>query len=698
MISRGRESKGGALLDSWRPPHGAGDPIGCLATTYTFEPGLFDEQCLARFLEIESEPDREDLAFLLERECRLGGTYAGVLVDHTQSGVVHSLRWDVLPVRISTGRQHAKLSVLAWSRHIRIIIASANLSTPGYRSNFEVAASVDLNPDHADLDTLSDSISFLRSLIERVPGAASRTPEVRRAETFLFDIARRAGRWGKNNRRTGVHHRLVCTLPSGQHSRSSLEEAVEECRRRGGSPSEAWVASPFFDEEEGTERVTSSLCKLMARGARRTTWFSVPAIRDARETGKPRLAAPKSLLLTPPRYHSKVCIEMLPATDEADNRRAWHAKMLALFSGNSSALMIGSSNFTCAGMGIGPRRNAEANLLTCVSRGNYDRQAGKLESVWPDMEEVRRPERAEWLGAQAGQEEEGSTAPPVPAGFLSATYHAGKNRRIVLHLAPSQLPKQWSILSCGQRVSTLLSARLWRTTGRPAVVDLVWEPMQPPERLLVRWSRREAFLPLNIEDSHQLPPPPQIESMKAEDMLLVLAAADPSAAFRTWAKRQRTTAVFDEDLDSSTPADLDPLRRYELEATFLHRIRRRARTLAQLRANLERPVWSLQALEWRLRGLIGIQPLADRLVREFASAAGGKDEALLTLADFLIVLREVDYKPRDGSLKAKDFRRTFRHFLRGLAKGIENEVDAHREGISTDLLRFWHRVVNRCRR
>ena len=52
------------MLELWRPPADAGEPIGCLATTYTFTPGLFDEQCLARFLEIGSDPDREDQAFL----------------------------------------------------------------------------------------------------------------------------------------------------------------------------------------------------------------------------------------------------------------------------------------------------------------------------------------------------------------------------------------------------------------------------------------------------------------------------------------------------------------------------------------------------------------------------------------------------------------------------------------------------------
>ena len=65
------------MLDLWRPLQDAGDPVGCLATTYTFAPEPFDEQCLARFLEIESEPNREDLAFVLKRESRLGGRPRG---------------------------------------------------------------------------------------------------------------------------------------------------------------------------------------------------------------------------------------------------------------------------------------------------------------------------------------------------------------------------------------------------------------------------------------------------------------------------------------------------------------------------------------------------------------------------------------------------------------------------------------------
>jgi len=700
MSKRRNTSNSGAMLDLWRPPQGAGDPIGCLATTYTFAPDLFDEQCLARFLEIESEPNREDLAFLLERESRLGSVYAGVLVDHTQAGVEHSLRWDVLPVRVRAGKQHAKLSLLAWSRHIRIIVSSANLTEAGYRYNHEVATAVDLTPDEANADMLGEAVAFLRDLVFLVPGALDRPSVVQRAEAFLNQVERLVREWEPTRQRGTVRQHLVFTLPAvgpGKPERSSLEDAVQQCRRRGGSPYQTWVASPFFDADDETSRVTASLCKLMARGTQREFWFCVPAIRDNDAGTVPRLAAPKALIRTPSTYQGTVTVEMLPELDGDKNRRPWHAKMLALFADEYSALMIGSSNFTCAGMGVGQHRNAEVNLLTIVDRVEYGREAGQLESIWPEMEQVTAPLSAEWLGARPeNNEEQQAAAPPLPAGFLSVTYRAGDERRIVLRLDPANLPEDWHVLACGQEERELLSTSAWRKNDRPSVVDLAWAPVQPPDKLLVRWAEHEAFLPLNVEDSRKLPPPARLEHMSADDMLGILAAADPSAAFRAWAKRQQPSAQFDTDLDSATPIDLDPLRRYDLQATFLHRIRHRARVLAQLRFNLQRPVWGRQALEWRLRGLIGIEPLADRLLREFENANGAADEALLTLADFLIVLREVDYQPSNGALPKSEFEKDFRSFVRELADRLGRQIDGHRDRISKDLMHFWERVVERC--
>lgn len=699
-MSRRGKSDTGAMLELWRPPNSAGDPIGCLATTYTFAPGLFDEQCLARFLEIESDPDREDLAFLLERESRLGSVYAGVLVDHTQAGVEHSLRWDVLPVRIPHGKQHAKLSLLVWSHAVRIIVTSANLSEPGYRTNREVTSSLELRPDSGNPEELAGALGFFRRLLKYVPGAEMNLPEIERAQTFLTTVERQAREWPAPRRGERVRSHLVFTLPGvpGQPPQSALDDAVAACRRRGGSPYEAWIASPFFDLDSETNRAAAALCKSMARGARRDLCFCLPAQREKEAKASVRLLAPESLHQTPKRYQGRVTVEVLPDIDEDKNPRIWHAKMLALHSDTYSALMIGSSNFTCAGLGVDKFRNAEANLLTIVDRVAYGRETSELESVWPEMEQVDS-DNCEWLGAKPENQEEEQPVVPLPAGFLSATYRAGDDRRITIRLAPAALPNEWSIQTGGHRPAALLTAQEWATEGRKPIVELSWDPIEPPEKLIVTWEEHSAALPLNVEDSRALPPPARLDQMTADDMLLILAAADPSAAFRAWARREAASDSFDDDVDSAVPIDLDPLRRHDLQATFLHRVRRRARVLAQMRENLQRPVHSRHALEWRLRGLIGVEPLAERLAREVMvnSENGGGDESLLTLADFLIVLKEVEYRPLDGSISKPDYEKVFRPFLAALALGLNEKVRSRRDRISDELFDFWERVVEECR-
>ena len=705
MRDGNRKASTGVMLELWRSPPNGGDPIGCLATTYTFAPSFFDEQCLSRFLEIESEPDREDLAFLLERECRLGSVYAGVLVDHTQAGVEHSLRWDVLPVRIRSGKQHAKLSLLAWSRHIRIIVASANLTVPGYRINHEVAATVDLSPADANLNLLGQAINFLRALLELVPGANEGAPEVKRALAYLLHVERLTESWKKPRRDKIIHQELACTLPLIQPDtspRSSLDEAVAACRRHGRSPCEAWVASPFFDVDDDSGRMAAELCKRMARGRIRQIRFCVPTASDDTESAVPRLAAPKAIVTTPSKHQGQVTVEILPNVDDDKNPRPWHAKMIALLGDDYTALMIGSSNFTCAGMGTTTFRNAEVNFVTVVKRLAYRREPGQLEAIWPVMQPVDDLDAAEWLGPKSEHdEEEYCTIQPVPAGFVSATFRAGKERAILLRLHPRCLPPEWRIQASGHNDKQLLAHTTWRDNGSPSLVKLEWLPVLPPGRLLVRWKGNEAFIPLNVENAQQLPPPARLDQMSADDMLWVLAAPDTSAAFRAWAHKRKCVEKpqkeFDPDLDSATPIDLNPLRRHNLQETFLHLIRRRARLLAQLRANVQRPVWGRPALEWRLRGAIGVEALAERLIREINDTTNQDDEALLSLGDFLIVLREVDYTPIQGSLCRDTFYAVFNPFVCDIANKVEEQISNQQPIMSPALIDFWEQVLRQCR-
>lgn len=701
MSRRKKTASNGATLELWRPPPEAGDPIGCLATTYTFAPGLFDEQCLARFLEVDSDPDREDLAFRLERESRLGSIYAGVLVDHTQAGVEHSLRWDVLPVRIRAGKQHAKLSLLTWSNHIRIIVASANLTEAGYRINQEVGATIELSQKDADRDLLMQIIEFLRDLLAFVPGPQEKTEEVIRAENYLEQVERRTETWTLTRRRDKVHQHFVFTLPkvrADQTPRSSLYDAIAACRRRGGSPYEAWVASPFFDIEDDSSPVTVALCKSMARRRVRKLCFCVPTAPGDDETTITRLLAPKSILSMPPKYNGQVTIEMLPDYDNEKNHRPWHAKMLALRGDRYTALLIGSSNFTCAGMGIGSICNAEANLMIVVDRVAYGRDAGQLESIWPQMESVVDLDSVEWLNSNPEHNEEQEVRlQAVPAGFLSAVYRAGNDRQIVLHLDPIRLPSDWRVRACGQDERELLTRSQWINTGSLESVSLTWLPIYPPDRILISWEGSEAFLPINVENRQELPPPAQLKQMSADQMLWILASTDASAAFRVWAQdQQQESDLFDPELDSATPFDLDPLRRHDLQTTFLHRIRRRARILAQLRANLQRPVWGRQALEWRLRGIIGIEALGKCLVRELEAEPSMADESLLSLADFLIVLNEVNYQPTVGCLTRSEFEAVFQPFLCELVDKLQKEVSVRGINVSHDLMAFWQRVLDQC--
>ena len=283
---------------------------------------------------------------------------------------------------------------------------------------------MDLGPDDADLSMLADAVTFLRKLVAFVPGADDDPPEVHRLRAFLDQVERQAGGWRRPGRGGRVRRQLVFTLPpipggSAEGGLSSLEHAVTACRKRGGAPAEAWVASPFFDDDDDTDdsRVTAALCKRLGRGKTRDVTFCVPALRDGSPGATPRLMAPRSLVRTAEKYQARVRVEMLPPVDDDKNARPWHAKMLTLRSEAYSALMIRSSNFTCAGMGVTPHRHAEANLLTLVDRVASGRESGRLEAIWPEMEMVTDPDAAEWLGAKPEEEDEQATATALPQDF-----------------------------------------------------------------------------------------------------------------------------------------------------------------------------------------------------------------------------------------------------------------------------------------
>jgi len=49
-------------------------------------------------------------------------------------------------------------------------------------------------------------------------------------------------------------------------------------------------------------------------------------------------------------------------------------------------------------------------------------------------------------------------------------------------------------------------------------------------------------------------------------------------------------------------------------------------------------------------------------------------------------------------LSHHEFKKFYRSFLAGLATNLRDQVDAHRDRVSEELMNFWERVLEECRR
>jgi hypothetical protein len=166
------------ILDYWSPVFSSNEkdlgniisynPIGFFSTTYSWETEFFEEECLSRFLMMESDLD-SPLEYEVEQEIRLRELICGLIVtdQHSYNGK-KNLRWDLLPCRISNGIMHSKISILCWSGLVRLIIGSANITEVGYCRNQEVFGVIDYKAgyDH-DPEIIRTVLEYSKSLVEK---------------------------------------------------------------------------------------------------------------------------------------------------------------------------------------------------------------------------------------------------------------------------------------------------------------------------------------------------------------------------------------------------------------------------------------------------------------------------------------------------------------------------------------------------
>lgn len=603
------------MLSLWEPPARAGAPVGVLATTFTLDTALFEEECLARFAGVQSDPARDGALYRIEREEKLASLLcAAVVADIHHCAGRRSLRWDLLASRPASGVMHAKISLLAWAGHVRVIVASANLTSEGYRRNQECAAILDFDQDFADRDLIDPLLAYLRDVLATTTG-----PAKARAEKLLDWVDQNLPRNQAPAR--GLQRRLVLTGPGRKNVFDQLNEQLPASR-----PEVAHVVSPFFDAEFRADGPESQLWAMLRQRGDAELRLHV-AGEYAPESGRWRLQVPEHVLRSAPQTRNGAVMALHPVgvaavpTDGGPERRPLHAKMITLVHPGWVAWLVGSSNFTSAGMGLSAhRRNYEANVLYFVRADPTDALYMQVEaSGLRGGDDVQPGPLTEFAPAFDREDAGDDGPPPLPAFFAEAGLLASSDvhHQLTLRLGRAPAPGAWWIRRDSERV---YSRETWLAAGEPGVVNLQLPRMGPPPSLLVvEWTDAKgapqvADWPVNVRTASALPPPEELRGLTLAALLELLSSARPlHEAMRAWLRRQPD----DDDPGGVHGGELiDPHQKVDTSGFLIKRVQRACGALRQLRERLSQPVLSDTALAWRLHGPVGARAVVDAIERQ----------------------------------------------------------------------------------
>lgn len=647
MNAKNGDARGVRLLGYWEPPDGAGAPIGCVATTFTFDGPFFEEHCLGRFAGIDSDPVENRRAYLIEREEKLAQLYSCILVDRSHVTPLRSLRWNLLPVNVPGGGiLHSKLVLLVWERHVRVLVSSANLTEPGYRSNYEQMAVLEFTPEGSmPLGLLADAVKHLDRIRSHVPGRRDGAGPTRGLAEFLGRVRRHVSSWPDRGWAPGaVRAELVCVHPGGQ---GLLEQLIERAWT-GTGPDEVHVLSPFFDQGDGVRDVLDRLLAIMSVQGERTIRFFVSGRRLP--DGVVELDLPDACR-EPVAKRVVHSFELVRDRDEAGNARGLHAKSLWLQRNDRAICTVGSSNFTAAGTGGGgATTNLEANVAYALPAGSSRSDWAKVADCWPESDELDLDsDEVRFLVGALDRTPEVIAYDLLPAAFGPALFRPSANDANLELTIAHGAPAEFRVLDLEGR--EILSEREWAAAGSPETVVESWSETRPPSALLVEWPSdhgvvRRAVWVVNVTDGALLAPPSELLHLTLEELIEVLTSARPlQVAVGQVLDRRETHAA-------ATPGVVvDPHRKVDTSNFLLRRVRRVSQALEGMRERLERPAFTRDALVWRLHGPIGPLVMARKLAEQEGQGAA------FMIAEVALTLKHADLSALERSL-GEDFVRT----------------------------------------
>ncbi len=660
----------GKLLDAWSPPDDAGDPIGCVATSFTFSAAFFEEECLARFLSLEMDATEAPTAYLIEREERLSQVVcAAALVDQHHVRSTRSLRWDLLSARLPTGILHAKVSLLVWGRHVRLIVASANLTEAGYRLNHEVFAVLDYATGAtASLPVLDEVIEFLRESVQlAMPSDSRSSPAVERWNQLLGQADALSREWGVETRPRAADQPHIFALLAGPQ-RDPVFEQIRKKRDDQSPLHSACVVSPFFDDATKHNQPAFQIWSLLKQRGGAVVQYHVTAEEVLGEDAL-RLHVPDVRGAKP---DNRELLEIEFKQLQLEDDRPLHAKCLWFENERTILHVMGSGNFTSAGLGIGRVKNVEANLCFEVHRERQPKSAAALADAWLPLAEFPVDMQPSFAPRPDDEDDpSGAEDVPLPTAFVEAIYSLDNQQRgqldFVFDPTANDWPTAW-VLCIEDSGEQFVSEDQWHAAGSPSTWRVAWQRERPPSGFEVVGSvgTGRSWWPVNVQSSLALPPPSELKDLPLEVLIEILTSAVPLyQIIDKWRERLTRQA------GAAIATELDPHRRVDTSGFLLQRTRRVSWALNALRERLEQPLSSEQALHWRLRGPVGVQALAKAIGREAKSIT----ERQFLLAELTLELHRVQLPPEaPSSLPTATIRAAIREVIVELRQMISDNV------------------------
>ncbi len=446
------------------------------------------------------------------------------------------------------------------------MVGSANLTGSGYRSNIEVAASVDDAPGGSPeaATAVRDAVDWIERLIGSTTDQVTRQLRDMRA-VFASRLAPRVPRQNARLRFVG--------LPS-ENGFPPLAEPRERVN-------ELTIASPFWPSGGDLSDVATALARLCG-GRLRAVRLVGPAAPDERGNARPVISAAFVQALL--NAGAKVRVAAADpgfggATSDDDEdegefdavaerresspqtNRSLHAKALLAVGGKTTRLAIGSFNLTRKGLGFVRNGNAEAGLLWSLPNDEAS-ALGEVISFGTAWRKVTRT--PEEFVVEPG-EHDGDNEGGWPAFILSLR---AKRDELLVEGDSGTWPGKVVIRMRDLR-ARLLNQEQWfdawtvlAPTGADAVFsastplkaswlershafdDQPW-PALPDLEAEVSWDGNAATLPVVFEDKHLFP---VVESRTREDEQSLVA----------WFLGLRSAS---EKEDEGLGHNIDPIRR-----------------------------------------------------------------------------------------------------------------------------------------